>query len=400
MIYFPYRGDIFIPRLFIENQPWELFRNDVTANAYEERCLGLSHPGDIIVTSNPIDASFISYLQDYGLVCQVELLTPKRSGRDLADAILLDKDLLNYLLKRVDCVDWSLETFLYGEDFLKLATILKLPINGSPELEAKYGTKSGFRRLAERVNIPIPPGLVLDQPLEKKEIRDFISYYGPAVIKEDDTLGGRGVEELHCTDEIMGNLRKDCLHLVEKKIESSFQGSVQVQSSEKGLDLLVVETHSRDYEFFGFEYPPSFSDNGTIKEQAGKIFKVLRHEGFFSGYAGIDFIIDLCGNVLFHDLNIRKTAVRYWLELAKQVLGNGWASYNVAAGLIPVKHDVTTFENVLGRAQSLLFKKARSSEGVILYNAALLPFKMIGVVAISKQGKSQQLLDEFCELVG
>ena len=386
-----------IPRLFVENQPWELFRIDVTASAYEERCLALAETGDIVITTNPIDASFVSYLQSYGLAYQTELLAPKKCGRDLADAILLDESLLDYLLRRVKDSNWGIETFLYGQSLLKLADELNIPINGNPGLCAKYGTKSGFRRLAERAGIPIPTGLVLEQPTERQRIWDFVRLHGSAILKEDDTLGGCGITRLTSTDGVPEQLRQDCPYVVEKEIDFVRQGSIQVASSSRDLQLFVVETNAKRYEFQGFEYPPTFK-TADFLEQAYRLLSILRYEGF-CGYAGLDFVIDREGKVFFHDLNMRKTAVRYWLELVKRVLGLRWRSFGFAASEITLRPQIATFREILDKGKGFLLPSKRSPEGIILYNAGLVPFNRIGVIAISKYGRSRQILDEFRAIV-
>jgi hypothetical protein len=390
-------GGVCIPKLFIENHPWELFWNDITASAYEDRCLALAETGDIVITTNAIDASFISYLQIYGLACKIELLTPKKCGRDLADAILLDENLLNYLRKRVEDGNWSIETFLYGQSLLKLAEKLNISINGNPELYAKYGTKSGFRRLAKRIGIPIPAGLILEQPIESQRIQNFIQLHGSAILKEDDTLGGFGIGGLTSPDGVRKQLRQDCPYVIEKEIKFMFQGSVQATSSRRNLELLVVETCTKNYEFQGFEYPPTFKVANFV-EQAFKLFSILRNEGFL-GYAGVDFVFVHEGNVFFHDLNIRKTAVRYWVELVKHILGLQWRSTNIIANEITLKTPITTFREVLDKGKRFLLPSKRSPEGVILYNAGLIPFGRIGVIAISKYNRSQQVLNEFLKAI-
>ncbi|UCH02413.1 MAG: hypothetical protein JSV20_01070, partial [Candidatus Bathyarchaeota archaeon] len=76
-----------------------------------------------------------------------------------------------------------------------------------------------------------------------------------------------------------------------------------------------------------------------------------------------------------------------------------WRSTNIIANEITLKTPITTFREVLDKGKRFLLPRKRSPEGVILYNAGLIPFGRIGVIAISKYNRSQQVLNEFLKVI-
>ncbi len=134
-------------RIFIDNQPRELFQNDKTAPFYEERCINASRACDIVITTEIIDPEYILYLKTLGIEVARDRRTPAFKNGDLASSILCDCGLMNYLAEKTKQNKYFIETFIPNKELAKISNTLNVPLRFATEVYDKYSHKRGFLEL-------------------------------------------------------------------------------------------------------------------------------------------------------------------------------------------------------------------------------------------------------------
>lgn len=387
-------------KVYIENRPHYLLPGAFPARIYEERCLTQLQEGDIAITSRPVNCAYFRYMTGHlGVGQQAYLLSPAVCKRDLAYSVLKDARLLSLLKEFGSDREYQLETYISSPHMEQIAEITGLPLLFNSAVYDKFNTKSGFRRLAAFLNLPVPPGIETGKytmlPAQK-----FLGKHKDIIIKYDSTLGGCGVFRASSPSE-MNHILKNALEnrlVVEKYIHAAVHGSVQLVIDNGGCHYVADECFLQDNSFKGFCYPARF-DSERIVDMVKPLAALLLEEGVVSGWFGLDFMIDENGQVFFHDFNPRKTAVSYVLSTVARIMG--WPDpiprASIAAAYVYLKAALT-FEDIYELMEDMLLKPGEdNSEGIILINPGLLLQGLVNIVAVSPAGQHMAILEKSIE---
>jgi hypothetical protein len=302
--------------------------------AMEERCLyfifALRRPRVrlVVVTSLPVDAAIVDYY--LRLIpgaedprARLELLSPEDdSPRPLARKLLERPDLIDRLRALGQAGERPfIMPFNVRDDERDLALALDVPIYGIDHRFARYGLKSGGRRLFMRSGVPHPLGENrLSGTAELGDalmaLRDARPGLEAAVIKLDDAVYGEGnrifmlrdlpppgtAEEEAAIDVRLRTMPFDYLErlsgggVVEELIGGEIRSpSVQMRVLPGGRPV-VLATHDQvlggeiGQTFVACRFPASPEYAGLIAQAAFRVGEQLASEGVI-GRFGVDFVV-------------------------------------------------------------------------------------------------------------
>lgn len=388
--------------LFIENQPYSIFKSDKTAKFYEERCLSMANNGDIVVTSHSIDNDYIKYLDSLGLGISgdLELLTPSVQSKDLASSIIRDDNLLNYICEKTRIGSWLIETFLYGSAFQKILKALNIPLSQPFKIYKKYGSKSGFRKLADKLKLPIPDGIVT-HGYEIERINSFSRKFSEIVIKENNTVGGIGVSIIRSDESFIRKIVNDKKkYVIEEKISPEKQGSIQIFIDNGTYDTVIDECIIDETSFKGFRYPFGYYQQ-RIEGYGKKVVNFLLKEKVNHGYYSLDFIVSN-DEIYFHDFNPRKSGVTYVLFFLSKLFDK----HDLKRSAIISEHlqlpssKQWNVKDVIKNLEPLLYNYGKKDEGILLFNCGLLKFNTLHLISLSFCGKGKKYFQKAKRILG
>jgi hypothetical protein len=282
----------------------------------------------VVVTSLPVQAEVLEYylrlIPDADEPrARIELLSPDDdSPRPLARKILERSDLLARLAELVPHSDRAfILPFNVRGCERDLALALDLPIYGIDHRFARYGTKTGARRLFESAGVSHPAGVdglhggaeVADAVISLRHTQPGLE---GAVVKHDDAVSGDGnriiplrdlppsgtAEEVAELDVRLRSLSQSYREklgdggIVEELIVGETRSpSVQLRIPPGG-DPLVISTHDQvlggelNQTFVACRFPARPDYAGRIVSEAQKAGEYLAAEGV-AGRIGLDFVV-------------------------------------------------------------------------------------------------------------
>jgi PGM1 C-terminal domain len=282
----------------------------------------------VVVTSLPVQAEVLEYylrlIPDADEPrARIELLSPDDdSPRPLARKILERSDLLARLAELVPHSDRAfILPFNVRGCERDLALALDLPIYGIDHRFARYGTKTGARRLFESAGVSHPAGVdglhggaeVADAVISLRHTQPGLE---GAVVKHDDAVSGDGnriiplrdlppsgtAEEVAALDVRLRSLSQSYREklgdggIVEELIVGETRSpSVQLRIPPGG-DPLVISTHDQvlggelNQTFVACRFPARPDYAGRIVSEAQKAGEYLAAEGV-AGRIGLDFVV-------------------------------------------------------------------------------------------------------------
>lgn len=282
----------------------------------------------VMVTSLPVRTEVLEYY--LGLIpeadearARVELLSPDDdSPRPLARKILDRSDLLARLAELKPDRDRAFILAFNVRGFERdLALALDVPIYGVDHRFARYGTKTGARRLFERAGVSHPAGVdglrgsgeLADAVISLRHARPGLE---GAVVKHDDAVSGDGnriiplrdlppsgtAEEEAAVDVRLRSLSRPYLEkltdgaIVEELIAGETRSpSVQMRIPPGG-DPLVISTHDqvlggeRNQTFVACQFPARSDYAAGIVSEARKAGAYLAARGV-AGRISVDFVV-------------------------------------------------------------------------------------------------------------
>ncbi|MBF0206694.1 MAG: hypothetical protein HQK53_07370 [Oligoflexia bacterium] len=266
-----------MPKILIFNteEVGPSFCNHTAARA-ANRYLWLLEEGDIAITPTPPNEAHWNYVQSIipGMTYPLSPSSPVSAG-GLIHRIVADQALIEHLRKiitkkqKLD-IQFQLCTYFPSPEILQLSKILDIPLHPlmpSTEflqagLSLKFNSKSYITQLAPKLNIPVVPGVVVNN---KQQLTAAINNYGnnsAVMIKKTLSAGGYGnhagtpsqlqplIEEMPSQIEemIVGPLLP-----FTKTIGSLAEiGSEQIKFL--GMDLQII----KQYGWCGLQYPYPF----------------------------------------------------------------------------------------------------------------------------------------------
>jgi len=305
---------------------------------FDQRGVICAEKGDVIVTKSKIDPEYLAYLESLGWNFEgCRFLTASVSPKLSYDSLFYDQKLIAEL-SALSSEKYILDTYNLTRSEREFANKIAKNLWGNSEVAEKYGTKSGFRKLARELTMQIPPGF--ERVYSTNEIikKCSILFNGGAknvVIKIDEGVSGAGASKISLEEFQKASDKQKCL-LAESALlkvaqaqENSgvvveewvpdilFSPSLQI-NIDQDKKWQVVSSHDqilggREGWYEGCSYPArsiSSIEYKTLQKDIKNLTERLIEERFF-GFLGLDLIKDKKSHYYWVEANIRKTGTFY-----------------------------------------------------------------------------------------
>lgn len=392
------------PGVRIGSQTHPLFHGNAKEQAYEGYYLGAAGKGDVAIVRN-FEQTYIDYWKNLIGDHHIINLTHTDPGEYLTQSILDDPKAIEDIKHHMDPQS-RLYVFSPTRLELKLAKKLGIPLHGNPEIDDKYGTKSGTRRLAKEYGIPMAPGFICKSARDvEKAFNELKKCFSGIVIKYDYSLGGyfskrvktsNKIKTKELLDEIIGRKfreDKDTV-VVEGWLKSKATPCAHIEILE-GQDPVICTGWQQIVDVDGISRigagPLMISDQAmrTFLLSVKRLAQVLKDKGAYGSF-GPDFLITaddetqmLPDTAVLIELNGRIPMTAIAFEIIKNVrgkIGSGfWAQHLMLKSSLTFKE----LAEKLSKQGILIQKKDKRARGVVPFNVGLLPWKMLDLVAMA-----------------
>lgn len=396
---------------------------------FDQRGILFARPGDVVITRLPPDTVFLKYLTDLGWnFSDVTFLSPESLQNYTYKSIFYDKDILKRLKKKhLSYIDSYQNTF----EEKKFSLRTGIPLYANPTVGHTYGTKSGFRKLAKRLKLPIPRGYESVKSAQAVLCRLhqlFSAGVASVIIKIDEGLSGAGQtlidksnflslskkeQTSHVSTAInkIPQFGKDSAATVEEWVENVVASpSIQLEVRPDGT-IYVLSMKDQLLEgiekwYIGCFYPvSSLTEKQKIRfEREARLFVDALVQKGFIGFLGMDAILLSDGSILWVEANVRKPGTFYPRIIAEKVnAGTLSGMYYCACDFTLPKLKGKSFIDVQLLLHSYLYPIKGEKKGVIVYNTGALTdagrFDLICIGRSKKEAKDlfaqvKQLLDQ------
>ncbi len=389
------------PAVHVGSQTMRFFHGSAKEQAWEALLLAAAFDQDVAVVRD-VDPNYLAYWASLTGGYRVVNASGANPGEYLSQ-VLLGAPALLETVRLVMAPGARLHVFFPTPLEQELADALGIPLHGSPEVSARYGTKSGVRDLARAAGIPMPPGYVCRTSAEVEEaVAELRNQFDELVIKHDLSTGGDWSRRFNVwsddpravADEVSGG------HFVEGRDIVVVEGWLQVIAS----PCAHIEIPPAGDPVVRAGWQQVLGEDGKTQIGSGPLMLSAAHVADFHAQAhrlavalqragavgsfGPDFLVaDHAGmgnaEVVLVELNARIPATAFPLEIVKKVkgaIGTGFCSRHVQLA------QPASFSEVAGVLQAeglLITEPGPNACGVVPYNVGLLPWQLFDVVAVA-----------------
>lgn len=391
------------PSVHVGSQTLPFWHGYANEQAWEGFFLISASKDDVVVVRD-IDPEYIAYWQS--LMGDVHIINVVKNNRGefLSKVILEDSQIISSIQEKMSSKA-RLMVFLPTKLEQQLADALGIPLHGRPVITARYGTKSGIRKLAQEYTIPMPPGFICTTYEEVKNAIDNLKQqYDTIVIKHDDSASGLFSKKIHIKaidiqstlNELIKAEFKDGEHtfVVEGwvKTKASLCAHIEILENQKPIICAawqqIIDTDGISYIGSG----PLMLSSKAMKsflDKVNKLADALQQKGAVGSY-GPDFMItsddetayesDTC---LLVELNARVPYTALALEAIVQlkgIIGSGFTSSHIH---LSKKTGYKEIADVLKKENLLISDSNKKIEGVIPFNTGLLRWNLFDILVIA-----------------
>jgi len=381
---------------------------------FDQRGILCARTGDIVVTKRPPENTFLLYLESIGWdFSGVTFISPKSISDYTYKSVFYDTD-VNHALQGAK--RGYIDTYQNTREEELFSKRLHMPLYSTPTVGQRYGTKSGFRRFAKKLKLPIVRGFEsihgVDELL-KKCLALFAKGIHTVVVKIDEGVSGAGQTLLQKDIFLSLSTNKQLALLVssiEKIPQLYSESSVTAEEWREDIvaspsiqlevtpqkEIRIRSLHDQLLEgvekwYIGCSYPPTTLNHNQltqIMEQAILFTKALIKEGFV-GFLGLDTIITSKGDILWVEANIRKPGTFYPRIIAEKINGGTLKNiYYIACDFTVSGWKGMPFAQLKKKLGLFLYPIGKTKTGIIVYNTgALVDAGRFDIVCI---GRSQQ----------
>ncbi len=354
-----------------------------------------------VVVSRPIDPDFIADITKLFGYKNLQIITPKDSGKGLSFSLENDKKALRQLQEmikhsdKVSFVPWGVtrETLSLIKTLKKKVKLYtpECPIESGEWIPDYANTKIGSREVLLKVSYSCPSlnlmgGFTAPDLLTGSDIAKYLINKGKGVVfKANLGVGGIGVNVFPLTKELKSevgfnnmikkiarnSLFNSAPFIVEEYIEPDFKSSCTFPSIEalintdgsvdiKAYTAMVIESKNEELTWHGIGIGKGVFTPKQIKplkEVTTKIGECLYEMGY-RGWIDVDFIYSTSKKFYCTEVNVRMTPARYMIELSKLLFGNEYAKK-----MCIVSDDKFIRQNLKG----LSYKKIKKRLSSLLY---------------------------------
>jgi hypothetical protein len=392
------------PAVFVGSQTHEMIRGNREEQAWEGYHLAGASGTDIAVVRG-IDPQYINYWKSLTGNREVVNLPPDTNGSFLSQAILDNPQVIQTIKERSGN-NASLNVFFPTPLEQRLADTLELPLHASPEMNARYGTKSGIRRLAAEAGIPMAPGYIAHTRTEiEQALAELNGRFDNAVIKHDESFSGYFTKKvpLHTPynltevlDHVAGGSFVDGrdTFVVEGWVGSKASLCAHIEIPRDG-DPIVCAGWQQVIDDDGITYlgggPLRLSQKAmsSFTDSLHKLASALKKEGAVGSY-GPDFLVvsdeeqncepDSC---ILIELNARVPYTAFPLEIIKTVrgeIGTGFQSRHLS---VQPGTKFTEIAQTLADNNLLIREPDSNATGIVPFNVGMLPYGLFDIVAMA-----------------
>lgn len=389
------------PAVHVGSQTMRFFCGNPKEQAWEALLLAAAFDQDITVVRD-VDPDYLAYWASLTGGYRVVNASGANPGEYLS-RVLLDDPVLLEIVRLAMAPGARLHVFFPTPLEQELADALGIPLHGSPEVSARYGTKSGVRDLARAAGIPMPPGCVCRTYAEVEEaVTELRDQFDELVIKHDLSTGGDWSQRFNVWSDDPRAVAAEVSdgHFVEGRDVVVVEGWLQTIASlcahieipPEGNPVVcagwqqVLGEDGKTHIGSG----PLMLSAARVAEfhaQAHRLAVALQREGAVGSFGPDFLVVDQAGTddgeVVLVELNARIPATAFPLQIVRQVkgaIGTGFCSRHVHLAR------PASFSEVAGvlQAEGLLITELDpNASGVVPYNVGLLPWQLFDVVAIA-----------------
>ena len=403
--------DLSAPRLIVHNLTLKGIENVPGILDFDQRGLVFTRPRDVIVTKRLPDPAFLQYLTNLGWdFSRVTMLSPSSLKNYAYKSIFYDKQ----IIKKISHFPVTyIDTYQNTHEEERFGKRIQLPVYASAKLGLTYGTKSGFRKLAKKLSLPVVRGYE-----SVKSAKDVLSRVTQlfktsakrVVVKIDEGVSGAGQTLLH-NETFLALSKKEqyefITHAISKipqfgktsavTIEEWVEGvvaspSIQMEITPSGeIKILSMKDQilvGEEKWYIGCLYPVesvSAKQKKQIETEARVFAATLKDKGFI-GFLGLDTILLSDGSILWVEANIRKPGTFYPRVIAEK-LNKGTLrgiSY-VACDFTIASYKGKMFTDIAAFLKDFMYPIQGEKRGVIVYNTgALLDAGRFDLVCIGR----------------
>lgn len=381
---------------------------------FDQRGVVYSNKGDIVITKSPVDGNYLSYLEDLGWNFKgTTFLNPKISNNYTYNSIFYDSKIIS---STKNLKDYYVDIYNMTVEEEKFAQKIGKQIYANCKIAEKFGTKSGFRKLAKKLGLPVASGFekitTLDQ-LIKSLNELFNKGKDELAIKIDEGVSGAGITrimahnyEKHSKKERLEFLKRSLFKLKQAQrtsgvvVEEWLQNvtaspSIQIQVF-PNKSWKIVSMHNQILEgkekwYIGCRFPQtSITKNKLtfILKGIERFTKFLISKGFI-GFFGIDLVLTDDKKVYWMEANIRKPATFYPRIIAEKINNGKLNSIQyIATDFTVAKFKGVKFNFLKEKFVELLYPIKSKNEGIIFYNVgALKDAGRFDIVCLARSSK-------------
>jgi len=390
--------DLTKPRIIVHNLTLKGIEKVPGILDFDQRGILFARPHDTVATKSVPEKSFLTYLESLGWdFSQVQFVSPTISKKYTYNSIFFDSEVADCIKKYgVEYID----TYQNTIEEKKFSQRVDVPLYTNPKIGSKYGTKSGFRKLAKLLNLPMTKGYPELRSLNEVKGACFDLFkegIETIVIKIDEGVSGAGATKLtrtlfsswseaeqdqHILTAIskIPQMNKESAVIVEEwRNDIVSSPSIQLEIRPDG-QVLIVSIHDQLLEgdekwYVGCSYPPATltgSQEKQMRDGALLFADELVKKGY-EGFLGLDTIITSEGDLYWVEANIRKPGTFYPRIIAEKLNGG------TLDGIFYIASDFTiaaltgiSFERLNKKLRDFMYPIHGNKKGIVLYNTGAL----------------------------
>jgi hypothetical protein len=288
-------------------------------------------------------------------------------------------------------------------------------LHGTPGISARFGTKSGIRRLAEQVGLSMAPGFVCTTRAEVAAATSSLGRrFAEVAIKHDRSLGGAWSARVPAADPNGAIARLDEIaggRFVEGRdvvvVEGWLRGSAALCAHLElvpGEEPRVIGGWQQVMAADGITYagagPLALSERPltSLLDHARRLAWALSDRGAVGSF-GPDFLVvdpseteaepDTC---VLLELNARVPMTAIPLEIVRRVRGRVGEGFHACQVSVPAGTRFADVATRLDAAGLLVTTPSPDAQGAVPYNVGLLPWGQINLALIAPAWEQTQAL--------
>lgn len=385
-------------RVVVESQNNPLFRGKESEQAFDQRG-GLCQvgEGDIVVTTSPIDPTYLKYWKGLGFTLPLLIEAGPFDPRyTLSELIAQSASVQERIKTAVNGSLARIEPFWVDSCDAMLPTILGIPIYCNPEFFIEYACKYRFKQLCEEVGLLTAPwvgGFSVEEVIEAYRRSDFKDL--PALIKAANSTGGldlgtivwaESADELAANRERLGGLMMPLV--VERAMDVWTEVTIhwEIFEDQNHRVIGVFDQHAENHSYAGAGLPtslPRHLQQRIIADLEGRLIpamKRLKAKGFFC----CDLLVLENECILWTDFNPRKGAILYIHDMALRLgMAQGWSPEQMhlwhAHASLPRGCAFAEVEKRLGQ----YLRPSSTQPFVVITNPGTLPYGGVDLTGIA-----------------